>query len=84
VYLKCGSVDTTFSIRLGGICNDEERRPNAIMKKVIDKDVHLCLFALRNIGPGEDIYYDYGLDTGSAMHWRKISVSLLFTLQFVR
>ena len=54
------------------------------MKKVIDEDVHLCLFALRNIGPGEDIYYDYGPDTGSAMHWRKISVSLMFTLQFVR
>jgi len=83
VYLKCGRVDVSFSIGLGGICNDEERRPNAIMKKVIDKDVHLCLFALRNIGPGED-YYDYAPHTGSAMHWRKINVSLLFMLQFVR
>jgi len=51
------------------------------MKKVVvDKDVYLCLFALRNIGPGEEIRYDYGPDTCGAMHWRKVSVVLLFTL----
>jgi len=55
------------------------------MKKVVvDEEVHLCLFALRNIGPGEEIRYDYGPDTGGTMHWRKVSVVLRFTLQCLR
>jgi len=55
------------------------------MKKVErDGDVHLCLFALQDIEPGVEIRYDYGPDTSGAMHWRKVSVVLLLTQQFVR
>jgi hypothetical protein len=40
------------------------------MSDTIKNKVHLCLFALRNIKPGEEIRYDYGPDNGD-MPWRK-------------
>ncbi|XP_016109884.1 uncharacterized protein [Sinocyclocheilus grahami] len=43
--------------------------PNCTMKKIVTEGKpHLCLFALRDIVPGEEITYDYG---GSVWPWRK-------------
>ena len=50
------------------MCNDQHKSPNAVMKKIITSTVSLCLFALRNIEPGDEIRYDYG--PGGNMPWR--------------
>ena len=56
---------------LGRYCNDEHRKPNAVMKKIEAADtVALCLFALRDIDEGVEVRYDYGPDIGSKMWWR--------------
>ncbi|KAK1793183.1 hypothetical protein P4O66_011592, partial [Electrophorus voltai] len=45
---------------LGRLINDDSN-PNSKMKVIPVNDVpHLCLFALRDIQPGEEITYDYG------------------------
>ncbi len=36
---------------------------------VVEGKPHLCLFAARNIIPGEELTYDYG---GSDWPWRKV------------
>ena len=43
--------------------NDEHRKPDGIMKKIVTNDggveaVHLCIFVLRDIKCGEEIRYD--------------------------
>ncbi|KAK1784194.1 hypothetical protein P4O66_003972 [Electrophorus voltai] len=54
---------------LGHLVNDEHKGPNCRMKKIIVQGKpHLCLFAIRDIMPGEEITYDYG---GSDWPWRK-------------
>ena len=63
------SIDSTHSEGLGRICNDDNIKPNAVMKKIESKEVNLCIFALRNITLGDEIRYDYGPDDGS-MWWR--------------
>ena len=50
------------------MCNDQHKSPNAVMKKIITSTISLCLFALRNIEPGDEIRYDYG--PGGNMPWR--------------
>jgi uncharacterized UBP type Zn finger protein len=69
----CFSVDATRKIdSLGRYVNDEHRKPNSVMKKIVHRDtVHLCLFALRNIEAGDELRYDYGPDKNNAMPWRK-------------
>ncbi|XP_041918251.1 uncharacterized protein LOC121682254 isoform X1 [Alosa sapidissima] len=53
---------------LGRLVNDENIRPNCKMKKlIVEGKPHLCLFALRNIIPGEEITYNYG---GTDWPWR--------------
>lgn len=64
------TVDTFFSSSidasvedksLGRLVNDDHRRPSCKMKTVeVEGRPHLCLFALRDIDPGEEITYDYG------------------------
>lgn len=63
------SVDATADDQsLGRLMNDSYYFPNAIMKRIsVDKKHHLCLFALRNIGAGEEILYSYG-EKGFAWH----------------
>ncbi|KAI4903902.1 hypothetical protein NFI96_028811 [Prochilodus magdalenae] len=56
---------------LGRLVNDENKNPNCKMKKIIVQErPHLCLFATRDIVPGEEIAYDYG---GSDWPWRRKS-----------
>ena len=60
---------------LARMCNDEWRQPNAVMRKVEKAGkVHLCLFALRDLSPEDEIRYDYGPDQSGCMPWRKVSV----------
>ncbi|KAK3563219.1 hypothetical protein QTP86_018275 [Hemibagrus guttatus] len=53
---------------LGRLVNDDSN-PNARVKVIsINHIPHLCLFALRDIQPGEEITYDYG---GYDLPWRR-------------
>ncbi|KAG7226325.1 hypothetical protein INR49_003077 [Caranx melampygus] len=46
---------------LGRLVNDDHVNPNAKMKyMMVEGKPHLCLFATRDISPGEEITYDYG------------------------
>ncbi|XP_056407414.1 uncharacterized protein LOC130299346 [Hyla sarda] len=46
---------------LGRLVNDEHRNPNCKIKRImVDGRPHLCLFAIRDINPGEEITYNYG------------------------
>ncbi|KAI4879046.1 hypothetical protein NFI96_029252 [Prochilodus magdalenae] len=48
---------------LGRLVNDDQRNPNCKMKKIIVSGrPHMCLFAVQNIDPGEEITYNYGDD----------------------
>ncbi|KAI9541835.1 hypothetical protein NQZ68_026296 [Dissostichus eleginoides] len=48
---------------LGRLVNDDHRNPTAKMKQLsVQGKPHLCLFADRDISPGEEITYNYGLD----------------------
>jgi SET domain-containing protein len=72
VFLLPFSIDATHSDGLGRLCNDEHKKPNAIMKKMeVAGQIHLCLFALRDIDAGEELRYNYGPDEGN-MPWRKV------------
>ncbi|XP_077121903.1 uncharacterized protein LOC143784261 isoform X2 [Ranitomeya variabilis] len=54
---------------LGRLVNDEYKNPNCKMKKVmVEKKPHLCLFAISDINPGEEITYNYG---DSSFPWRE-------------
>ncbi|KAJ8280865.1 hypothetical protein GJAV_G00060120 [Gymnothorax javanicus] len=45
----------------GWLVNDEHRKPNCRMKTLgVEGKPHLCLFAVEDISPGEEIAYDYG------------------------
>ncbi|KAG1946086.1 hypothetical protein F2P79_013653 [Pimephales promelas] len=57
---------------LGRIANDSHKNPNSKMKTItVDRKPHLCLFAIKDISPGEEIMYNYG---DSDWPWRsKIS-----------
>ena len=66
----CCSIDATYSDGLARMCNDEYKKPNAVMKKILHENrVALCLFALKEIQIGEEVRYDYGPDDGT-MFWR--------------
>ncbi|XP_034056095.1 uncharacterized protein LOC117535690 isoform X1 [Gymnodraco acuticeps] len=46
---------------LGRLVNDNHRNPTAKMKRLsVQGKPHLCLFAERDISPGEEITYNYG------------------------
>ncbi|XP_069033055.1 uncharacterized protein [Embiotoca jacksoni] len=46
---------------LGRLVNDDHRSPNCEMRKVVcEGKPHLCLFAVEEISPGEEITYNYG------------------------
>ncbi|XP_076857260.1 histone-lysine N-methyltransferase set-1-like [Brachyhypopomus gauderio] len=67
---------------LGRLVNDDAKNANCKMKKiVVNGRPHLCLFAIKNILPGEEITYDYG---DSAWPWRslvKVNISKKDMLQ---
>ncbi|KAI4798823.1 hypothetical protein KUCAC02_020457, partial [Chaenocephalus aceratus] len=46
---------------LGRLVNDDHRNPTAKMRQLsVQGKPHLCLFADRDISPGEEITYNYG------------------------
>ncbi|XP_053499892.1 N-lysine methyltransferase KMT5A-A-like isoform X2 [Ictalurus furcatus] len=46
---------------LGRLVNDDHMNPNSKMKTItVDRKPHLCLFAIKDISPGEEICYNYG------------------------
>ncbi|XP_077436699.1 cytoplasmic protein NCK2a isoform X6 [Vanacampus margaritifer] len=46
---------------LGRLVNDEHISPNSKMQRItVDGQPHLCLFATKDIEPGEEITYNYG------------------------
>ncbi len=46
---------------LAALINDDHINPNCTMKRiVVEGKPRLCLFAARNIIPGEELTYDYG------------------------
>ncbi|XP_042562050.1 histone-lysine N-methyltransferase set-1-like [Clupea harengus] len=48
-------------LSLGRLVNDDHINPNSQMKRITVKGKpHLCLFAIRQIQPGEEITYNYG------------------------
>ncbi|XP_077139179.1 uncharacterized protein LOC143804702 [Ranitomeya variabilis] len=52
----------------GRLANDEHKSPNCRMKTFIHNGKpHLCLFAIRDINPGDEITYNYG---NSDWPWR--------------
>ncbi|XP_056256201.1 uncharacterized protein LOC130184300 isoform X2 [Seriola aureovittata] len=53
---------------LGRLVNDDHISPNCEMRKVVcEGKPHLCLFAVKEISPGEEITYNYG---DSSYLWR--------------
>ncbi|XP_055019807.1 uncharacterized protein LOC129411792 [Boleophthalmus pectinirostris] len=69
---KWWCIDATLEDNtLGRLVNDDHKTPNCRMKLIeADGKPHLCLFALRDIGQGEEITYDYG---GTDWPWRNES-----------
>ncbi|XP_051964148.1 N-lysine methyltransferase KMT5A-A-like [Xyrauchen texanus] len=58
---------------LGRLVNDEHKNPTCKMRTVeVKKKPHLCLFAVRDILPGEEITYNYG---DSDWPWRAKSLN---------
>ncbi|XP_030586474.1 uncharacterized protein LOC115781159 isoform X6 [Archocentrus centrarchus] len=70
----CWCIDASIEDKsLGRLVNDDHRRPNCKMKTVeVEGIPHLCLFALRDIEPGEEITYNYGK---ADWPWRKMDKS---------
>lgn len=56
------SVDTAREDgSLGRLVNDDHLIPNSKMKTItVNGKPHLCLFAIKDINPGEEITYNYG------------------------
>ena len=70
IFLNVDSLDATFSGGSGRKVNDAPK-PLANCQPIIVKlgDVpHVCLFATRNVGIGEELRYDYGVTN---LPWRK-------------
>jgi len=76
LYLCFRSVDAAKEDEsLGRLVNDDHRNPTAKMKKLsVQGKPHLCLFADRDISPGEEITYNYG---DSDWPWRCKVVKIL-------
>ncbi|XP_077364362.1 uncharacterized protein LOC144008148 isoform X2 [Festucalex cinctus] len=46
---------------LGRLVNDDHISPNSKMQRItVDRQPHLCLFATKDIEPGEETTYNYG------------------------
>lgn len=60
-YLCFCSVDAAYEDgSLGRLVNNDHLNPNAKMKYLtVEGKPHLCLFAIRDISPGEEITYNY-------------------------
>lgn len=78
-FITFSSIDASQEDNsLGRLVNDDHRRPNCKMKRILmEGKPFLCLFALRDIQPEEEITYDYG---GSDWPWRAQVCCKLFVL----
>ena len=57
---------------------NDDRHGNAKMKKLlVDGKPHLCLFATKHIGEGDQLFFDYGDDV-TRLYWRKKVTSCYF------
>ncbi|KAL2103625.1 hypothetical protein ACEWY4_000493 [Coilia grayii] len=67
---QCWSLDASVEDEsLGRLVNDDHQRPNCKMKLLyFNREPHLCMFALRDISPGEELSYNYG---DADWPWRK-------------
>ncbi len=55
---------------LGRLVNDDHIHPNCKVKRImVEGRPHLCLFAAKEIFPGEEITYNYG---DSSWPWRSM------------
>ncbi|KAG1971958.1 N-lysine methyltransferase KMT5A [Pimephales promelas] len=64
----CMDASKEDGFSLGRLVNDETKDPTCKMRTVeVSGKPHLCLFAVRDILPGEEITYDYG---NSDWPWR--------------
>ncbi|XP_071855059.1 uncharacterized protein [Apostichopus japonicus] len=62
-------IDATHSTGKGKYCNDDWKKPNAVVKKIIiNKQPKLAIFANSEIKKGNEIRYDYGQPDA---RWRK-------------
>ena len=67
------SIDATFEERLGRYVNDSLKYANCMMKPLyIKEDLHLCLFAIKDIGEAEELRYNYN---APGMNFRKVCQS---------
>lgn len=65
---------------LGRLVNDDHVSPNSKMRTItVNGKPHLCLFAIKDIKPGEEITYNYG---DSDWPWR-VKVHIIFTFTVV-
>ncbi|XP_036932014.1 uncharacterized protein LOC119017757 isoform X5 [Acanthopagrus latus] len=66
----CWCLDASVEDKsLGRLVNDDHIKPNCKIKAIdVGGMPHLCLFALRDIAPGEEITYNYG---DSDWPWRR-------------
>lgn len=72
IFFVCSIDASVDDGSLGRLVNDDVN-PNAKVRIIsISRIPHLCLFALRDIQPGEEITYDYG---GYDLPWRRGTVS---------
>ncbi|XP_033933662.1 N-lysine methyltransferase KMT5A-like [Pseudochaenichthys georgianus] len=67
---KCLCLDASVEDKsLGRLVNDDHKMPNCKMRTIVlDGMPHLCLFALSDIAPEEEIFYNYG---DADWPWRK-------------
>jgi len=63
---------------------NDHRHGNSKMKKIIlNGRPHLCLFAITDILPGEQVLFDYG-DTEKQLFWRKKAVYFFSNFSLIR
>ena len=66
----CRLDGTTDNSTLGRLVNDDNVKPNSYMRSMmVNGKLHLCLFAVGDIGKGSEIRYNYG--KGVSYPWRK-------------
>ncbi len=71
--MLCCSIDATKATGLCRLVNDNHKNPNARMKKeMFNSRPVLCLYAVGDLSPGEEIRFDYGPDENKAMWWRHV------------
>lgn len=75
VYLSYSIDASKEDGTLGRLVNDDHVHPNCKGKRImVNGRPHLCLFAVREIFPGEEITYNYGVVDGQLGHCRHVHI----------